>query len=553
MSWNEVRVFITLVIVTLSVLALANCQQATPVPSYTVTYNGNGATGGTVPTDPDKYNPGKMVTALPNSGNLTDTGFSFTGWNTQSNGKGVTYTPGQTFAMGDSNVTLFALWTIAPTSTVTYNGNGNTGGTVPTDSKNYLQGATVTVLGNTGSLTKTGYTFVGWAANGSGTIYSSGQTLTMGSTNMILYAQWTALPTHTVTYNGNGYTGGSVPIDPNNYTQGQTVTVMGNTGNLVNAGYSFAGWNTQQDGSGTSYSAYQTFQMNNSNVILYAVWKTYSVTYYDNGATSGTVPVDTNKYVQGQQVTVLGNTGNLAETGYSIASWNTQQNGGGNTYYPGQTFTIGNSNVALYATWIPSTPGIAFTATNGNTAFMVSGYTGTSTSVIIPAYWNEQPVVEIGGNAFYRCTTLTSITIPSTVTSIDSTAFFMCSGLTTISIPNGVTYIGAAAFSSCSGLTAVTIPNSVTYIGDAAFSSCLLLTTFTIPSNVVFLGLEAFSGCSALTTVIVNPTTPPTSDFVAPGFFFNSPVTTIDLPASSFAQYQASKYWSAYLYAFVPY
>ncbi len=78
--------------------------------------------------------------------------------------------------------------------TVTYKGNGATGGTVPTDSNTYVENQTTTVLGNTGSLVKTGYTFAGWntEANGSGTSYDAGNTLTMGSSNITLYAQWTA-------------------------------------------------------------------------------------------------------------------------------------------------------------------------------------------------------------------------------------------------------------------------------------------------------------------------------------------------------------------------
>ena len=77
-------------------------------------------------------------------------------------------------------------------SSITYSGNGNDSGSVPTDASSpYATGSTVTVLGNTGSLTKSGYTFNGWntAANGSGTSYASGNTFTISS-NTTLYAQW---------------------------------------------------------------------------------------------------------------------------------------------------------------------------------------------------------------------------------------------------------------------------------------------------------------------------------------------------------------------------
>lgn len=81
---------------------------------------------------------------------------------------------------------------VANVYTVTYAGNGSTGGTVPTDANSYPQEATVTVLGNMGSLAKTGFTFSGWntAANGSGTSYAAPATFSMGTANVTLYAQW---------------------------------------------------------------------------------------------------------------------------------------------------------------------------------------------------------------------------------------------------------------------------------------------------------------------------------------------------------------------------
>ncbi|NHN33045.1 S-layer homology domain-containing protein [Paenibacillus agricola] len=76
----------------------------------------------------------------------------------------------------------------------------------------------------------------------------------------------------TVTYNGNSHTGGSVPIDIGTYEQGVAVSVYGNTGGLSKTGYTFAGWNTAADGTGTSYAAASTFNMGSANVELYAQW-----------------------------------------------------------------------------------------------------------------------------------------------------------------------------------------------------------------------------------------------------------------------------------------
>ena len=80
----------------------------------------------------------------------------------------------------------------------------------------------------------------------------------------------------------------------------------------------------------------------------------------------------------------------------------------------------------------------------------------------------EYSVTSIGKGAFYKCTGLTSITIPNSVTSIEDAAFAYCTGLTSITIPNSVTSIGAYAFYDCSGLPSITIPNSVTSIGTGA-------------------------------------------------------------------------------------
>ncbi|MBF0442172.1 MAG: InlB B-repeat-containing protein [Oligoflexales bacterium] len=89
----------------------ASASTAIYNPIYTITYDGNGHTGGTVPTDGAAYTVGQSITVLGNSGSLVKTGYVFGGWNTAAiAGSGTTYSPGQSFAMGTANVTLYAVW-----------------------------------------------------------------------------------------------------------------------------------------------------------------------------------------------------------------------------------------------------------------------------------------------------------------------------------------------------------------------------------------------------------------------------------------------------------
>jgi uncharacterized repeat protein (TIGR02543 family) len=89
------------------------------VTKYTVTYNGNGNTGGTVPSDMNSYAQNAMVAVLDNTGSLAKTGFTFAGWNTAAAGNGTSYAAGTTFAMGAANITLFAKWTVVVPTVIT--------------------------------------------------------------------------------------------------------------------------------------------------------------------------------------------------------------------------------------------------------------------------------------------------------------------------------------------------------------------------------------------------------------------------------------------------
>ena len=245
---------------------------------YTVTYDANGGSG-SVPTDSTGYRADGIVTVKGNTGGLALSGYSFAGWNSKANGTGTAYTAGETFKIGSANATLYAVWTKLPTYTVTYDKNGATSGSAPTDTTAYLAGATVYVPDNTGSLALSGYKFAGWNAekDGSGAVtYTAGESFAMGSKDVTLYAKWTALPTYTVTYHKNGadeIADTDVPTDSTHYLSGDKATVLGNTGNLTKAGYSFRGWNDAESGGGTTYVANDQLAISGANVDLWAIWE----------------------------------------------------------------------------------------------------------------------------------------------------------------------------------------------------------------------------------------------------------------------------------------
>ncbi|MBI9105439.1 MAG: SUMF1/EgtB/PvdO family nonheme iron enzyme [Spirochaetales bacterium] len=159
-----------------------------------------------------------------------------------------------------------------PLYSISYETNGSDSGDAPIDDKNYAEGDTATVL-DSGSLSKSGYSFFSWntAADHSGQSYSAGDTLEIKTSDVLLYAHWTLNPTYSVIYSGNGYDSGTAPDDDNEY-EADTEVLAALPGNMVKTGYTFSGWNTMADGSGTDYTPGEAFAMPSSNINLYARW-----------------------------------------------------------------------------------------------------------------------------------------------------------------------------------------------------------------------------------------------------------------------------------------
>jgi hypothetical protein len=125
-------------------------------------------------------------------------------------------------------------------------------------------------------------------------------------------------------------------------------------------------------------------------------------------------------------------------------------------------------------------------------------YTGSITTVIMPT-----SVTSVGENAFNNCPGLTSVTIGSFVTSIEAQAFDGCKKLGSVVIPPSVTSIGDYAFSSCPELSSITIGSSVTSIGNNVFFGCEALKSITIPSSVTSIGGYVFENCTSLNSIVI--------------------------------------------------
>jgi uncharacterized repeat protein (TIGR02543 family) len=275
--------------------------------TFSIVYFANG--GSTAPAAQSViYGTTASVSATPAS----RSGYTFDGWNTQTNGQGTARASGSSFTMSNANVELYARWT-AQSFAVSFNAND---GIAAPDNISGTTDSTVTIPSTIP--TRTGYDFLGWNTLqvGTGIAYQVGSTLTMPPNNLVLWAQWQPRK-FTVVYNVNG----GVTNAPVSKLAATDSSVQAASTTPSRVGYQFVSWNSEVDGSGVSASAGANFSMPPSDVTLFALWSAviYTVTYEANGGRD--VPAAQSA---GTDSTVTVSPTAPNRPGHTFSGWNTQ-------------------------------------------------------------------------------------------------------------------------------------------------------------------------------------------------------------------------------------
>ena len=320
---------------------------------------------------------------------------------------------GWTLSSGNTVGSVFSSFDLDDYISVSFSGIGNTASyweatsSLPRTIRAYVtkskSDASFTFTGGTGVTIKTitiqyalkeSPTFTPSISNNTAyTVNKNSQTFTMngGSKNGQIQIKniactytYTPATTYSVTYDGNGETSGSVPADATPYASGATVTVKGNTGSLAKTGYSFGGWNTQQDGQGTNYDAGSgTFSISD-NTTLYAKWNAnqYNINYYDQGGSPFSGSHESGyptKHTYGTATTLK----SASKDGYSFDGWftNSACTGSAVTSLGATAYT---ATISLYAKWTATATSRSITTTVNNGTYsgdstILEGYTASIT------------------------------------------------------------------------------------------------------------------------------------------------------------------------------
>lgn len=286
-------------------------------------------------------------------------GYTFAGWATSPDGSGARYAPGASWT-ANGTLTLYAQWTPGEAG-LTYDGNGATGG--KTDPQTGKTDEKVNVRQN--GFTRDGYTFVRWdtQADCRGKAVNPGDKWTLQGSST-LYACW-AGNAQTLTYHGNGATGGNTAAQ-SGHTGDELTT---NANGFTRDGYTFVRWDTAKDGSGTAYGEGKNgvgrYTMKPAGNDLYAIWQANpaNIRYRDDYGATGSTPDTTG--VTGQDVTIAQN--GFTRPGYTFTGW-ARDRRTDPSLQPGGRYTLTPGTTTLWAQWKADPAHLIYNSNSGSTS-----------------------------------------------------------------------------------------------------------------------------------------------------------------------------------------
>ena len=320
---------------------------------HTVTFNANDGSGRTATQNAEEGVPTPLT---PNS--FTREAYTFAGWNTDPDGDGEAYADGAPVTLS-ADQDLFAQWTPV-IYTITYHLGGGTAEGNPVEYSAASPGITLNPP------TRTGYRFEGWQGTGvSGTQLSV--TIPSGSSGNREYTAILKPNCYEVVFFFIEM-GGS-PFQAGSFLYDQFQPLPSNP--FTKLGFNFLGWNTAEDGSGTSYEDRQTVgnltDQEGGVVFLFAQWTqntVRTVTFYANDGSGLTVR---QSVAEGVPTSLKANS--FTREGFSFDGWNTDPDGNGVSYADKDPVTL-SADLTLYAQWAPPAGGYVTTAGEGQTAVL---------------------------------------------------------------------------------------------------------------------------------------------------------------------------------------